>query len=269
MIVFAHGYDVTPDNYAPLLDAWVRAGYVVVAPLFPDENGQEVAALGGPGSLAGSRAEEDLFNEPSDLAYLLDTVATDARHQASSPARVLYHLVDPAHVILAGQSDGAEAVAALAFDTYYASDWDSLAVDPVLVASLSGAEFPRGVDHYALPQHAPELVVAQSATDECNFPQDSTQLYDALGGDKWFLEIYQATHLGPYSGVGAAAPLMEAATVDLFNVAVGRAGASDEQAAALVQRSGLGALSASGEAPPITPFYPQSTAEVAEACAAP
>ena len=42
VIVFAHGYDVTPDTYAPLLDAWVRAGFVVVAPFFPDESHAEV-----------------------------------------------------------------------------------------------------------------------------------------------------------------------------------------------------------------------------------
>src|ERR1019366_8320272 len=47
MIVVAHGYDVTPDTYAPLLDAWVRAGFVVVAPFFPDEEPSAVAAQPG------------------------------------------------------------------------------------------------------------------------------------------------------------------------------------------------------------------------------
>jgi hypothetical protein len=160
-------------------------------------------------------------------------------------------------------------VAALAFDGYYSSDWNGLTVYPLVVASLSGAEFPRGVDHYALPSHAPVLLVAQSATDECNFPQYSTQLYDAVGGRKWFLEIYNATHLGPYSGVGAAAPLVESATVDLFDAVLGRRGARSASAVSLVSRSGLGLLTASSEAPAIAPFYPQSAAQVADACAAP
>ncbi len=38
LIVFGHGFAVTPQPYAPLPRAWARAGYVVVAPIFPLEN---------------------------------------------------------------------------------------------------------------------------------------------------------------------------------------------------------------------------------------
>ncbi|NNN09190.1 MAG: chlorophyllase, partial [Acidimicrobiaceae bacterium] len=44
MIVFAHGYDVSPDIYSALLNSWVRAGFVVVAPFFPDEKASAVIA---------------------------------------------------------------------------------------------------------------------------------------------------------------------------------------------------------------------------------
>jgi predicted dienelactone hydrolase len=34
LVVFGHGFAVTPDLYKRLLQAWARAGYVVAAPLF-------------------------------------------------------------------------------------------------------------------------------------------------------------------------------------------------------------------------------------------
>jgi predicted dienelactone hydrolase len=45
LIVFGHGFAVTPRPYSQLLRAWARAGYVVAAPVFPLENAN---APGGP-----------------------------------------------------------------------------------------------------------------------------------------------------------------------------------------------------------------------------
>ena len=45
LIVFAHGFNITPTPYAPMLRAWVRAGFVVAAPIFPLTN---AAAPRGP-----------------------------------------------------------------------------------------------------------------------------------------------------------------------------------------------------------------------------
>ena len=35
LVIFGHGFAVTPGPYASLLEAWARAGYVVAAPIFP------------------------------------------------------------------------------------------------------------------------------------------------------------------------------------------------------------------------------------------
>jgi dienelactone hydrolase len=225
VIVFAHGYDLTPDDYDPLLDSWVRAGFVVVAPLFPDENGNEVAALGGPYSSAGFLAQHDLPNEPGDLAYVIKQVdaAAGARAGATSPPGVslLRGLVDARRLGLAGQSDGGDAVAALAYDSSYAALETGLATPPLAVAALSAAEI-GGAGSYATAAHPPPLLVVQSATDQCNPPEDSTQLYGAVAASaKWFLEIDQATHLGPYTGQGDAAPAVEAVTTDFFETQLG------------------------------------------------
>lgn len=191
VILFAHGYAVTPDTYAALLDAWVRAGFVVVAPLFPDTN--HVAVNEAVDAVPDSDPELDVPNQPADLAYLTREVEAGAR--ASLPAcRVLRGLVDPGEIGLAGQSDGAETVGALAYDRQDAAIRAGLhyAADAV----MSGEELAGA---YGASPGDPPLLVVQSATDECNPPQDSTALYDAVQQpDKWFLEILQAPHLGPY-----------------------------------------------------------------------
>jgi predicted dienelactone hydrolase len=55
LVVFGHGYAVTPAIYADLPRAWTRAGFVVAAPVFPLEN---AAAPSGP-------TENDLVNQPA------------------------------------------------------------------------------------------------------------------------------------------------------------------------------------------------------------
>src|SRR5690242_17340592 len=54
LVVFAHGFALTPAVYEHLLDAWAHAGYVVAAPVFPLGNAD---APGGP-------TESDLVNQP-------------------------------------------------------------------------------------------------------------------------------------------------------------------------------------------------------------
>jgi len=191
VIVFAHGYAVTPDTYQPLLDTWVRAGFVVVAPLFPNTN--HVAVNKAIAATPGSNPELDLPNQPGDLAYLTRQVAAGARAGLST-CRVLRGLVDPAEIGLAGQSDGAETVGALAYDGQDAGLRAGLhyAADVV----MSGQELAGA---YSASPGDPPLLVIQSATDECNPPQGSTTLYnDVRQPDKWFLEILHAPHLGPY-----------------------------------------------------------------------
>jgi predicted dienelactone hydrolase len=55
LVVFAHGFALSPGTYGRLLDAWAVAGYVVAAPIFPLTNS---AAPGGPN-------ESDLINHPA------------------------------------------------------------------------------------------------------------------------------------------------------------------------------------------------------------
>jgi hypothetical protein len=271
VILFAHGYNVTPDTYAALLDRWVEAGFVVVAPLFPGENEYNVSSLGGPTSAAGAAAENDVYNEPYDLAYLIGQIGRDFSRQATGGAGILHGLADPHRLILAGQSDGADAVAALAYDRYYAATWSAIppAERPQVVAIFEGAEFELGRDSYGYrPAESsgggPLALVAQSATDACNPPQDSTQLYDAIDQPKQFLELSDATHLGPYDGTASDAPLVEQVTIGLFRHVLGDLTPSTRGLDSEADVSGVAALTAGDTAP-----YMASLASSPAACAPP
>lgn len=213
MIVFAHGYDVTPDTYAALLDTWVRAGFVVVAPFFPDENASAVAAQ------PRVDTEDDLANEPGDLAYVTGSVLS-ASAQETSSCPVASGLVDPSEIALAGHSDGAVAVGMLAYDRgvdpqgiNYASLRTGIAYRAVII--LSGAE--DTTQSYASPASRPDLLVVQSRVDQCNPFRDGVHLYDNIHQpNKWFLELQTAHHLPPFDGVDQSAFSVASATTVRF-----------------------------------------------------
>lgn len=202
-IFFGAGYRVDPVRYAELLDHWVKAGFVVVAPLFPDANQAAVAAIGN-----SAVDEADIPNQPGDVAFVTRRVLAASAGQ-SAGCGVLRGLVDPSELGLAGQSDGATTVAMLAYDQGTVpgttTTYRSLAagIDYRAVAVMSGETY--GADPYAAPPGSPAALVVQSATDRCNPPVESVDLYAALGGaDRWFLAIRNAGHLTPYEGQDAA-----------------------------------------------------------------
>jgi len=213
LIVFAHGYDVTPDTYAALLDRWTRAGYVVVAPFFPDEQASAVLAQ------HGADTEGDLVNEPADMTFVTREVLRAARGVGAG-CGVLRGLVNASQIALAGQSDGANAVATLAYDQGsdpqgipFARLEDGLDIRALLV--LSGQEEPGRF--YTTGAHHVPLLVVQSREDQCNSPASAITLYrDVHQGDKWFLELREAHHLPPYDGADRAAFAVVARTTLLF-----------------------------------------------------
>ena len=218
MIVFAHGYDVTPDIYAPMLDAWVRAGFIVVAPIFPDENEYAVAGQ------HGANTEEDLLNEPADITFVTRALL-QASTNASTGCHVVSGLIQPTELALAGHSDGAAVVGLLAYargndpqGVSYASLRAGL--DYRAVAILSGNEDRSQA--YASPASDPALLVIQSAADQCNPIRDSVKLYDDVHqSNKWFLELLTAHHLPPFDGVDVPAfKVVAAASTRFFRIAL-------------------------------------------------
>ncbi|HVB51745.1 MAG TPA: hypothetical protein VND89_08440 [Acidimicrobiales bacterium] len=213
MIVFAHGYDVTPDTYAPLLDAWVRAGFVVAAPFFPDESAAAVSAQ------HGANTEDDVLNEPADLAFVTRSILESSANETSR-CPVVSGMVNATELGLVGHSDGATAVGLLTLA--HGNDPQGISYASLraglnyrAVAILSGEE--DTVDSYASEASDPALLVVQSAADQCNPIRVGVKLYDDIHQtNKWFLELRTAHHLPPFDGVNVPAFRVVASTSTRF-----------------------------------------------------
>lgn len=192
LVVFGHGYDVTPAPYAALLEAWARAGYVVAAPAFPLENAN---APGGPN-------EADLVNQPRDMSFLI------TRLLALSAARsgFLSGLIDPRRIAVSGQSDGGDTALAVAYDRYF--------VDRRVRAAmiLSGAEIP-GVGGFDFPRPSPPLLATQGTADTINPPGLTSAFFQGAPTPKYLLTMFGAPHLGPYTGEQPQLGIVERVTV--------------------------------------------------------
>jgi len=178
LVVFGHGYAVTPVVYGRLLRAWTAAGYVVAAPVFPLENAN---APGGPD-------EADLVNEPADLRFVI----TQLLAAAATPGNPLQGMIDPSRIAVAGHSDGAETALAVAYDHRFR--------DPRVRAAviLSGAEISH-TGRYLFPPGSPALLAVQGTADRLNPPQFTYAFYDVAAQPKFLLALLGARHLAPYT----------------------------------------------------------------------
>jgi dienelactone hydrolase len=219
LIVFGHGYALTPATYARLLRAWTEAGYVVAAPVFPLEN---TAAPGGPN-------ESDLINQPEDMSFVIARLlALNAR-----TGSVLFGKIDSSRIAIAGHSDGAETALAVAYDHRFR--------DPRVAAAvvLSGAALP-GMG--AFPQRGPPLLAVQGTADPINAPSTSAGFFRLARRPKFLLWLLGASHLPPYTEQEPQLGIVEQATTAfLDHYLKGRPLRALEQAA---RRPGLTRLTA-------------------------
>jgi hypothetical protein len=223
VIVFAHGFETQPLDYEGLLDAWVKAGFVVVSPIFPDESLQAVTAAGGMSSpTIADNLETDVYNEPGDIVYVLKQLASIGDDPWGSHLAAVMNLSD---VGLAGQSDGANVVAALSYASGLSSTYTKLASAPKAVAVMSGnawSSLPSGqIATYSATASSPPLLQIQSDADGCVSPAEATDLFSQLQGGlgaKWFLTLLGAAHLAPYQGVAPWAPVVDAVTTRFFEL---------------------------------------------------
>ncbi|HWF34814.1 MAG TPA: hypothetical protein VG295_05570 [Solirubrobacteraceae bacterium] len=177
LIVFGHGYNVTPAIYSSLLQAWARAGYVVAAPVFPLTNK----------NAPGGANESDIVNQPRDMSFVITRmVAASALTHG-----ILSRLIDPHAIAVAGQSDGGETALATAYDSYYLDR----RVDAAVI--LSGAELP-GAGFY-FPKRSPPLLATQGTADVINLPGNTYAFFHAAPAPKFLLRLLKAPHLGPYT----------------------------------------------------------------------
>ncbi|MGZ6617564.1 MAG: alpha/beta hydrolase family protein, partial [Solirubrobacteraceae bacterium] len=170
LIVFAHGFNITPEPYRRLLESWARAGYVVAAPIFPLTNAN---APGGPN-------ESDLINQPRDMSFVISRMLA-----ASAGSGVLSGLVNQRQVAVAGQSDGGSTALATAYNRNF---FDRRVRGAMI---LSGARIP-GVDGYDFPAPAPPLLAAQGTADTTNAPASTYHYFRLAPHPKFLLSLLGA-----------------------------------------------------------------------------
>ena len=178
LVVFGHGFALTPASYSRMLQSWARAGYVVAAPVFPLENAN---APNGPD-------ESDLANQPADVRFVISRLLASSGASSST----LAGLIDPARIAVAGHSDGGDTALAVAYDPRFR--------DPRVRAAiiLSGAEIPD-VGPFGFPREGPPLLAVQGTADTVNPPSATNAFFEAAPRPKYLLSLLGAEHVAPYS----------------------------------------------------------------------
>jgi predicted dienelactone hydrolase len=194
LIVFGHGFTLTPASYSTLLRRWTRAGYVVAAPVFPRGN---TNAPGGP-------TQADLPNQPGDMSFVITRLLELDRQ----PGSVLEGRIDPHRIAVAGQSDGGVTALAVAYDSRYR--------DPRIRAAviLSGAE-PTGMAGF--PAHGPPLLAVQGTADPINNAVYTEDYYRLAPRPKFLLLLLGASHLPPYTTEEPQLSIVERVTIDFLD----------------------------------------------------
>jgi len=192
LVVFGEGYNIFPGPYASLLRAWTRAGYVVVAPIFPRTN---PGAPGGPD-------ESDLVNQPGDMSFVItQLLSADAESHG-----ILARLIARHQIAVTGQSDGGSTALAVAYNTHY---FDRRVKAAMI---LSGARIP-GLSGYDFPPPSPPLLAVQGTADTVNSPSSTYNYFNLARQPKFLLSLLGAPHLGPYTDQEPYLGIVERVTV--------------------------------------------------------
>ena len=193
LIVFGHGFALTPDTYSSLLRTWAAAGYVVAAPVFPLSNAD---APGGP-------SEADLVNQPKDLSFVISRLLTLNTRPGPLRGKIAF-----TRIAVAGHSDGAETALAAAYDHRYR--------DPHIHAAivLSGAMLP---EMGAFPRNGPPLLAVQGADDPINSPATTAAYFQLAHRPKFLLWLLGASHLPPYTNQQPQLRIVEQTTLAFLN----------------------------------------------------
>jgi predicted dienelactone hydrolase len=221
LVVFGHGFAVTPTLYRGLLQSWARAGYIVAAPLFPLENAN---APGGPD-------ESDLTNQPADMRFVISSLLA-ASGASSGP---LSGLIDPARIAVAGQSDGGDTALAVAYDSRFR--------DPRVGAAviLSGAEIPAA-GPFTFAPGSPPLLATQGTADTVNPPSMTNAFFQSAPRPKYLLSLPGAEHLPPYSDQQPQLGVVERVTIAFLDGYLKHSAKELRRLASLGSVPGVGSL---------------------------
>ncbi|WP_433056779.1 alpha/beta hydrolase family protein [Dactylosporangium sp. CS-033363] len=172
-VLFSHGLNGTPESFAPLLQTWAAAGFVVIAPAYPN------TTKGAP-----SFDVYDVLNQPDDAKYVLGQVLAGA----------LGKRIDATRLAAAGHSAGAITTVGLF----------TAARDPRLRAGviLAGSGLGVGTDFQGTPA---ALFFVHGSADPLVTYESGKATYDQVPWAKAMLTIPGGNHNDPYLRPSSAA----------------------------------------------------------------
>jgi dienelactone hydrolase len=177
MVLFAHGYDVTPGFYAPLLERWAAAGYVVVAPTFP-------ILSGTPGGASHVDYEQTFADGSFVITKVLGLGGDDP----------LAGLVDPDRIAAAGHSDGE----VISFGLGFLQCCRDQRVRSVIAMAgdLSNANNPHVRD-----TGTPILHIMETNDEYDPYPHSIEWDRENLTSPRWMVSL-NSSHVPPYTQPG-------------------------------------------------------------------
>ncbi|MEH0972677.1 chlorophyllase [Micromonospora sp. CPCC 205546] len=189
VVMFSHGLNGRPADYATLLTRWAAAGFVVAAPTFPH------TARGGDGNVL------DVLNQPADVSYVLTQVlALDAR--AGDPLR---GRLATDRVAAAGHSAGGVTTIGLF----------TAGRDERLDAGVVFAGTALGVGTAFAGAAAPQLFVHGEADEVVEYAAGKA-VYDRVPWPKAMLSLPKGDHGRALLGDGAALRVVSDTTVEFL-----------------------------------------------------
>ena len=172
LVVFSHGLQGLPADFAPLLKRWAAAGFVIVAPAYPktSRGAAEFDVL-------------DVLNQPADASFVL----------TQALAGPLKGLIDPARIGAAGHSGGAITTIGLF----------TIGRDERLRAGIVFAGAAIGVGTNFIGAPVPLFFVHGDSDEVVSFASGKA-VFDALRWPKALLTLPGEGHSAPFQREGNA-----------------------------------------------------------------
>jgi len=172
LIVFSHGFGASGPAYRPVLEPFVRQGYVIAAPTFPLSSG---GAPGGP-------KLGDYANQPADVSFVLTRMLRLARGHG-----FLAKTADRHDIGTMGHSLGAITTLGVATN--------SCCLDRRIdaAAAWSGIQLPFGSGTY-FSKPTPPLMLTHGDADGTVPYAASTAIYDRAPAPKVLLTLLGGPH---------------------------------------------------------------------------
>ncbi|MHB2029015.1 MAG: alpha/beta hydrolase family protein [Acidimicrobiales bacterium] len=198
LVIFSPGFDIQPDAYSLLLNAWAGAGYVVAEPTYP------FTAPNWPGGVLRT----DIVHHPADLSFVITTLEAESDQAGTA----LSGLINSNEVGVIGQSDGGDVSLAAIANTCCRDGRIKAAV------ILSGAELNWFRGEYFTAPNVPILVVQGTKDYSMNPVGCSVDLYNEASNPKYYLSMIAQNHLSEYVPPTPAEQVVAQVTIDFLNV---------------------------------------------------